>query len=388
MHPVIDFFRRLTEADDWPARWHCGTWSSFHGWLYVGSDLAIWGAYFLIPLFLFRFVTEKPDLPVPRIFWWFIAFILFCGATHLIDAVLFWYPAYRLSALLLFGTAVASWCTVWALYRFYPQAIRLRTTAEFDAELRRRDRLEAELREAQAQLRRRADELEAKNRELEQFAYITSHDLQEPLRTITNYTGWLEQHGAEGRDPRERQALAFLSRSSERLRQQITGLLQHSRIGRQADPGPVSLPEVVDEARERLGAAFAESGARLDHGDLPTVTGYRDALVLLFQNLIGNAIKFRHPGREPRIRIRAEHDGDRWILDVIDNGIGVDPEYRDRIFQLFQRLHAQDEIPGIGIGLAHARKIADLHGGAIACLDGEDGRGATFRFLLPQPLPS
>jgi PAS domain S-box-containing protein len=143
MEQITEFFEKLFSTADWPARWYCGNWSEFHGWLYIVSDIAIWVAYFIIPFLLIRFVKKKPSIPLPTVFWLFGAFILFCGLTHLIDALIFWWPAYRLSAVLRFITATISWITVIAIYKYLPVALSLKTTKEFEAELFKREKSEA-----------------------------------------------------------------------------------------------------------------------------------------------------------------------------------------------------------------------------------------------------
>ena len=135
MKTIAEFFNELFSTADWPARWNCGNWTDFHGWLYIVSDLAIWGAYFVIPILLILFVKKKPSLPLPKVFWLFGAFILFCGLTHLIDAIIFWWPAYRLSALVRFITAIVSWITIFALYKYLPVALSLKTAKDFEKEL-------------------------------------------------------------------------------------------------------------------------------------------------------------------------------------------------------------------------------------------------------------
>ncbi|MDP2889056.1 MAG: PAS domain S-box protein [Bacteroidota bacterium] len=142
MKEIAEFFIELFSTADWPARWYCGIWTDFHGWLYIVSDLAIWAAYFVIPIFLILFVRKKPSLPLPKVFWLFGAFILFCGLTHLIDAIIFWWPAYRLSALLRFITAIVSWITIFAIYKYLPVALSLKTTKDFDNELLERKKSE------------------------------------------------------------------------------------------------------------------------------------------------------------------------------------------------------------------------------------------------------
>lgn len=142
MKQIAEFFIELFSTADWPARWYCGIWTDFHGWLYIVSDLAIWAAYFVIPILLILFIKKKPSLPLPKVFWLFGAFILFCGLTHLIDAIIFWWPAYRLSALLRFITAIVSWITIFAIYKYLPVALSLKTTKDFESELLERKKSE------------------------------------------------------------------------------------------------------------------------------------------------------------------------------------------------------------------------------------------------------
>ena len=143
MEQIYEFFGKLFQAEGWPARWHCGTWTAFHGWLYICSDVAIWAAYFVILVFLIHYIKKKPNVPLSNVFWLFGAFILFCGLTHLIDAILFWWPAYRLSAMLRFITAVISWLTIAVIYKYLPSALSLRTTQDFEAELVERKKSES-----------------------------------------------------------------------------------------------------------------------------------------------------------------------------------------------------------------------------------------------------
>lgn len=143
MNQITEFFEKLFSTGSWPARWQCGTWTEFHGWLYIISDVAIWAAYFVIPVFLVQFIRKKPNIPLPTVFWLFGAFILFCGITHLMDAIIFWWPAYRLSAMLRFFTAGISWVTVVAIYKFLPVALALKTSEDFETELFERKKSES-----------------------------------------------------------------------------------------------------------------------------------------------------------------------------------------------------------------------------------------------------
>ncbi len=228
--------------------------------------------------------------------------------------------------------------------------------------------------------RTQTEALRAKNSELEQFAFIASHDLQEPVRTITSFSNLLRSRYASVLDERGLKSLEFIEQSSERMSALIQGLLEYSRIGKEAEPERTDLAQLVASALEDLGSQIAESDATIEVGELPTMTVYAVGIRLLFQNLVGNAIKFRHPDRPARIEIRAQPDPEGgWRFEVSDNGIGIAPEHRERIFLIFQKLHGRDEYAGTGIGLAHCRKVVELHGGVIWV---EQGRSEGTRFCF------
>ena len=169
------FFVNMFDTSDWPARWHCGTWSNFHGWLYIISDLSIWAAYFLIPILLFRILRKRKDILFPKILWLFIAFILLCGTTHLLDAIMFWWPAYRLSGLIRLLTGIISLITVYALYNLLPMIYNLRTLQELETEISERKKAEEEVRNQQL-LQIAAQELMAKK---DEFMTIASHEFED-----------------------------------------------------------------------------------------------------------------------------------------------------------------------------------------------------------------
>ncbi|GAA4522640.1 sensor histidine kinase [Nonomuraea ferruginea] len=231
-----------------------------------------------------------------------------------------------------------------------------------------------------------ADELRRSNGELEQFAYVASHDLQEPLRKVASFTQMLEQRYENELDDRARQYIHYAVDGAKRMQLLINDLLDFSRVGRVGgEKAPMDSGVAVRAALDNLSAAIEDAGATVTTGELPRVTGSPSQLTQLFQNLIENAVKFR--GDEPpQVRIEAvERDG-MWEFSCSDNGIGVDPKYADRIFLIFQRLHPRDVYAGTGIGLALCRKIVDYHGGRL-WLDGDSGetggRGTTFRWTLP-----
>jgi len=252
------------------------------------------------------------------------------------------------------------------------------------------------LREAHAQLDEQARELARSNAELEQFAYVASHDLQEPLRKVASFCQLIEQRYGDQLDERGRQYVAFAVDGAKRMQQLINDLLAFSRVGRGAPEQPVvSGDDVLRQALASLTQVIDESGAQIDAGPLPSVRGEPALLAAVFQNLIGNALKFRGEAA-PRVWISAERaDGPadpEWLFTCADDGIGIEPEYAERIFMIFQRLHPKDAYAGTGIGLAMCRKIVEYHGGRI-WLDtaAPDGR-TTFRFTLPvidkEPVPT
>ncbi|MBO1330407.1 ATP-binding protein [Streptomyces sp. VRA16 Mangrove soil] len=236
--------------------------------------------------------------------------------------------------------------------------------------------------EARVLLDQQAEELKRSNAELEQFAYVASHDLQEPLRKISSFTQLLQRRYGDKLDERADQYIGFAVDGANRMQVLINDLLMFSRVGRVHDQRSVTLEDCLDSAVDALSVAVEESGARIEHDELPTVYGDASQLGLLFQNLLSNAIKFRAPGRPPRIRVSVREEGDMWRFTVRDNGIGIAPEFREKVFVIFQRLHTREAYPGTGIGLAMCKKTVEFHGGTIG-VDSVDGEGTSISFTLP-----
>ncbi len=236
---------------------------------------------------------------------------------------------------------------------------------------------------AKEALERTADELRRSNAELEEFAYIASHDLQEPLRMVASYTQLLERRYAEQLDDNAREFIGYAVDGARRMQEFITGLLRYSRVGTEAQVlEEVNLDEACLTALANLRIAIEESGATVTRLGLPVVQGDPRQLTQLFQNLIGNAIKFRKPGQAPVVEVSAERTGEFWRISVRDNGIGLDPRFYERVFIIFQRLHTREEYEGMGLGLAICKKIVERHGGRI-WVESKEGEGATFSFTLP-----
>jgi signal transduction histidine kinase len=235
---------------------------------------------------------------------------------------------------------------------------------------------------AREQLQAQAIELQRSNAELEQFAYVASHDLQEPLRKIASFCQALQQRYGGQLDDRADQYIDFAVDGAKRMQTLINDLLAFSRVGRSGRANErIELEDALAAAEDSLADALSSSGARIEHGALPAVQGERTLLVSLLQNLIGNAVKFA--GTEtPVVHIDVRRDRDMWEFSCTDNGIGIDPEYAERIFLIFQRLHTRESYDGSGIGLALCRKIVEYHGGRI-WLDPGRREGARFRFTLP-----
>ncbi|MFJ8825928.1 ATP-binding protein [Streptomyces sp. NPDC102467] len=241
--------------------------------------------------------------------------------------------------------------------------------------------------DARHRLDEQAADLRRSNSELEQFAYVASHDLQEPLRKVSSFSQLLQRRYAGQLDERADQYIGFAVDGANRMQKLINDLLEFSRVGRvHNDHREVDLEEVVGQTLDALSVSIEESGARIVRDPLPTVTGDSTQLGILWQNLIANAVKFRHADRAPEIRIEAARDGDLWRCAVSDNGIGIAPEFAEKVFVIFQRLHTKDAYPGSGIGLAMCKKITEFHGGTIG-IDPDHAPGTRIVFTLAATEP-
>lgn len=240
-------------------------------------------------------------------------------------------------------------------------------------------RAESEI--ARQQVNRSNEELQTKNKELEQFAYVASHDLQEPLRTTLGFVELLQKQYNGKLDEKADKYLAFILAASNRMKTLIKDLLDFSRIGTREAMETVDCADIMKNVLADIEVAIKETGAVIEFEELPVIKGYPTAIKLLFQNLLINAIKFRKAGLAPLVKVTVKRKNNFWEFAVSDNGIGMDPQYGERIFDIFQRLHTRSEYDGSGIGLAHCKKIVELHQGKI-WVQSVPGEGSTFYFTL------
>ncbi|MBL1231223.1 MAG: ATP-binding protein [Flavobacteriales bacterium] len=243
-----------------------------------------------------------------------------------------------------------------------------------------------ELNRLNKMLESRANELAISNSELEQFAYVASHDLQEPLRMVTSFLSQLEKKYSNQLDEKAHMYIDFAVDGASRMRNIILDLLEYSRVGKNNDElEPININEVVEQAKVLLRKVIEEKEAIIVYDKLPTIMAYRSPIVQVFQNLIGNGLKYAKADLTPIIDIKAKELKNEWEFAIKDNGIGIKKDYYEKIFVIFQRLHNRDEYSGTGMGLAIVKKIVENLGGKI-WLESEEGKGSTFYFTLPQQI--
>jgi light-regulated signal transduction histidine kinase (bacteriophytochrome) len=302
--------------------------------------------------------------------------------------------AVAISALMLAGVL-----TIPSLFHTIQRAAETLRRARDDLEIQVRQRTEElrelnaslsveldERRRAEQMLARYAEELERSNAELEQFAYVASHDLQEPLRMVASFTQLLGRRYRGKLDQDADEFIGFAVDGANRMQHLINDLLAYSRVGTRGKPlVPTDCNAVFKQARDNLAKAVEETSTVIYQAPLPVVLGDEVQLLQVFQNLIANAIKFRG-AESPQIQVTADRQGPNWVFAIRDNGIGIAPEHQERIFSIFQRLHQRSEYPGTGIGLAICKKVVERHGGRI-WVESLPGKGSTFYFSIPEANP-
>jgi signal transduction histidine kinase len=375
MHSALANLGLLFDTSDFPARWRCGHWTPVHGWFHIISDLAIATAYSVIPVALAGYWwLKRGELAFPRLFWLFAAFIFSCGATHVIEAVIFYHPVYRFSALMKVITAIASWATVVTLLRIAPQALQLPGLQRANARL-----------EEQLQKTRLAEAaLERSNRDLEAFTGLVTHDLRNPLSSalftteLAREAAEKEQHPAFARQLG--QAVQSLRQMEALIRELHADALLRTSTG---EMHGVPLDEVIQSARLNLAPLITEREASIEAKALPEIHGSYTMLVQLFINLFENAIKYAGEAA-PHISVEGleRHNG-HIVVRVSDQGVGVPSHALETIFESGVRGENALHLPGSGLGLAFARRIMQAHGGTISALPVMSG--AAFELAFPAP---
>jgi signal transduction histidine kinase/CheY-like chemotaxis protein len=394
----VDFLGNVFDTADFPRRWDCGSWTAALGWLHILSDLGVWSAYVAIPCVIGFFLVRKKDVPFRTIFWLSGAFILFCGTTHLMEAVIFWWPAYRLAGVVKLFTALVSWATVIALAPVVPRALALRSPRELEQEIAERQRTEEDLREAK-------EAAEAANLAKGEFLANVSHEIRTPMNAILGMTELtLDTPLAED----QRQYLKTVKSAADNLLGVLNDLLDFSKIeaGKlELDPADFSLRSALYGTLRTLAVRAEEKKLELIchvQREVPdAMVGDVSRLRQVLLNLIGNAIKFTEEG-EVILRVQVEDEpapeGDVLVrFAVSDTGVGIPADKRESIFRAFEQ---EDNTTtrtygGTGLGLAIAARLVELLGGKIA-VESKVGRGSTFvftaRFLRqehpPEPIAS
>ena len=413
---MLDFITRLFDTQGFPPRWSCGAgWQEEPslGWLHIASDLAIFGAYTAIPIVIAYFVLRRRDLPFPRVFWLFVVFIFACGTTHLISAIIFWKPIYRVDGLVKLITAVASWSTVAALIVATPKALRLPGLAKLNDELthevEERKQSEAALRQSETRLqenenrlqqaladrealltseRSARSEAEHANRLKDEFLSVVSHELRTPLSAILGYSQLLQQgHVAPGEVTETYHAI---ERNGKAQVQIIDDLLDMSRIiaGKiRLDVRPVQLSEVIEAAVATIRPAADAKSIRLqqvlDPRSRPGPRRFRSSRADPPQHPFQR--RQVHTQRGPYSSSRSNASNSHLEVSVTDSGAGILPEFLPHVFDRFRQAEGATtrRHGGLGLGLAIVKQLVELHGGTVTAKSPGENQGSTFTIALP-----
>jgi signal transduction histidine kinase len=386
-----DILTGLFDTSGFPARWQCGVWSDELGWLHIGSDLAIWAAYTAIPCVLAFFILRRQDVPFPRILWLFVAFIFACGTTHLISAIIFWQPVYRLDGIVKFFTAVVSWGTVIALVQITPKALHLPGLAKLNAQLAHEIAVRKHAEEERERLldseRHARGEAERANRMKDEFLSLVSHELRTPLNAMMGYAQLLQLNP---RSPEQvTEAANVIARNGRAQVQIIEDLLDMSRVvtGKmRLDVQSVDLCDVVRRAIDTVTPAATAREIELQTSLDPQasrIVGDASRLEQVFWNLLSNAIKFT-PERG-NVQVSLERVGSHVEVRVTDTGQGIAADLLPFVFDRFRQgdASAQRRHGGIGLGLSLVKHLVEMHGGTVVAQSAGADQGSTFVVSLP-----
>lgn len=404
----METLRNFFNSEDFMPHGHCFLWQPDILWLHVLSDAGIAIAYYAIPLALLYFMRHRADLPFKTLFALFAMFIWLCGTTHLMGIWVLWHPDYAISGVLKALTALVSISTFFITLKLIPQALQLvgpeqlaQVNTELQLNIKEKERAQQALKEAYeaverkveertTELKRLLDVLSRSNEELDEFAYITSHDLKEPLRGITLQTALLKEDYGDTLDDDGNHRLERLSLLAQRMERLINDLLYFSRLGHaELAIQETGLDTVIDEVEHMLEPMLHEQNARiLIPRPLPVIICNKPRIAELYRNLITNAVKYNDQ-TEKQVEIGvinnmvASHGPVSRAFYVKDNGVGIPAKFHESIFRIFKRLqHPKDKKDdGSGVGLTFVKKIVERHDGHI-WVESEPGKGSTFYFTL------
>lgn len=369
---MTSIWEHLTSGDFMP-HGHCYLWLPEILWTHVTSDAIVAIAYYSIPVSIIAFVKNRPDVDFKMVPVLFSAFIFLCGTTHLVSIFTVWNGYYGLQGMVKAATAIVSIFTAIWIWRLLPAALSIPSNRQ----------LRELVTDATSELVDKNRKLGRANSDIENFVSAASHDLKEPLRTLVAYSQLLTKDAGDNLSDEAKQDLKHIIDGAKRMQALVNDILDLSRTGGdEMNIDVVSLTRCVDEAKATLEARIDALNATIVHDNLPDVIGDKVLIRQIYTNLIGNALKFARPDVPPVITLTAAAtDSGGWILSVEDNGIGIDPQYADSIFEPFKRLQGRDHSEGTGIGLAICKRAVDHHNGEI-WVEPAPGGGSVFRFTL------
>jgi signal transduction histidine kinase len=352
---------------------HCYLWLPEILWTHVLSDTLTALSYYSIPIAIVFFMRKRPDVRFPSVGILFSTFIFLCGTTHLVAIWVVWNGHYGIQGMVKAATAIVSAFTAVYIWRLMPVLLSIPSKVQ----------LEQRVSDATNTLERRNDELRQANIEIEDFVSVASHDLKEPLRTLTSFSQLLEKDLGPDLPAAARTDLQHIKEASARMNALVRDLLDLSKASRKSlSIETVSLDACLDEALHMLTVRLRDSQAKIDRSTLPTLTTDKVLVTQILQNLISNAVKFTRNGSMPSIRVSAEKiQEDEYVISVADSGIGIPEQARESIFEPFERLKGRNEYEGTGIGLAICRRAIGRLGGNIWVEESDDG-GAKFKFVV------
>jgi chemotaxis family two-component system sensor kinase Cph1 len=372
---ISDFFGKMFDTKDWPARWHCGNWTNFHGWLYIFSDGLIMISYFAIPVLLGVMLKRRPDIPFLKVGWLFGAFIVLCGCTHLIDMLIFWWPAYRLSAIIRLLTGIVSAVTLLALYRVMPVIMSLRNVSELEREIKQRE-------EAETALNKSHQLLIDSHQQLRSFTHILSHNIRNHASNIALLTDMVDKATLE-----ESNAELFekIARVSHGLNNTLNDLAEAIMIReRQVEPVLVNFQEILDEVLDILQSDLEVSKVTIATDfTVSTIVYPKIYLESILMNLVSNAIKYKRENVSPSISLSTHTDECGCIImQCKDNGIGINLElHGGKIFGLYKTFHTHKDAHGVGLFLVKTQ--IESQRGTIT-VDSKVGEGTCFKINFNQ----